>query len=386
MRRLIALGVLGFAFSAHAAPPPSYLALPSGYTVGRTEYHRYDLMEVSYPDPRSGGATSHIKPSGHWWRIDVSGDPRHFDFTVWRPALEGAGWTVLQAQGTFVLRRGEGTNAGDAWLKYTGGTRFDMVEIARPTEITLPSPGAVIEELHAGEDVPWLKSLPDMKQESFRIDEKALEETLSGSYMGPPVTYVSYTGSNEIVSLEGQRAYETALRMARWTILRSNESGVTTAHYTQNGRDIWLKVTPWPGRLTFAFSDVGAAAAAAKLRAALDKDGHVALYGIYFDTNKDVLRPDSEPTLQQILALLHDAPRLSVEIQGHTDSTGAKEHNQQLSLARAESVMRWLTEHGVAAARLTAKGYAETRPVADNKTPEGRARNRRVELADIHHK
>ena len=75
-------------------------------------------------------------------------------------------------------------------------------------------------------------------------------------------------------------------------------------------------------------------------------------------------------------------PSLQVEIQGHIDNVGADAYNQTLSEARARSVMTWLTQHGVAAARLSAKGYGKTQPVADNNSEDGRMRNRRVEIAN----
>jgi OmpA-OmpF porin, OOP family len=73
---------------------------------------------------------------------------------------------------------------------------------------------------------------------------------------------------------------------------------------------------------------------------------------------------------------------LKLEVQGHTDNAGTDAYNQTLSAARAPSVVAWLTHHGVAADRLTSKGYGKTRPVATNATDEGRGKNRRVEIAD----
>jgi outer membrane protein OmpA-like peptidoglycan-associated protein len=73
---------------------------------------------------------------------------------------------------------------------------------------------------------------------------------------------------------------------------------------------------------------------------------------------------------------------LKLEVQGHTDNVGNDAYNQTLSEARAKAVATWLTQHGVAADRLTAKGYGKTKPVADNGSDEGRAKNRRVEIAD----
>ena len=115
----------------------------------------------------------------------------------------------------------------------------------------------------------------------------------------------------------------------------------------------------------------------------LENDGKVDLYGIYFDTDKATLKAESEGTLQQVLALLKGKPELRLEIGGHTDSQASDTHNLDLSRRRAQSVVKWLTDKGLAANRLQAEGFGESRPVADNETPAGRALNRRVEIRDL---
>jgi len=94
------------------------------------------------------------------------------------------------------------------------------------------------------------------------------------------------------------------------------------------------------------------------------------------------LKPESDPVLERVCATLTGNTALHAEIQGHTDNVGTAEYNQALSEARAGAVVALLGGHGVAADRLSAKGYGLTVPVADNRTDEGRARNRRVEIAD----
>jgi OOP family OmpA-OmpF porin len=115
----------------------------------------------------------------------------------------------------------------------------------------------------------------------------------------------------------------------------------------------------------------------------LETDGKVDLYGIYFDTDKATLKSESEATLNQVLSMLKAKPALRIEIGGHTDSQAADNYNLDLSKRRAQTVMKWLTDKGVAASRLTAKGFGESSPVADNETAAGRALNRRVEIRDI---
>jgi len=111
----------------------------------------------------------------------------------------------------------------------------------------------------------------------------------------------------------------------------------------------------------------------------LSKDGFITLY-VNFDTGKSTIKPDSAATLDSAAAALKEAANLKVEVAGHTDNVGTPEANLKLSQDRAQAVMAALTERGVKADRLTAKGYGQTSPVADNRTEDGRAKNRRVEL------
>jgi OOP family OmpA-OmpF porin len=117
------------------------------------------------------------------------------------------------------------------------------------------------------------------------------------------------------------------------------------------------------------------------LKRQIQQNGTVAIYGIHFDTASAKLRPDSLPSLNQILQLVKSSPGARWTIAGHTDNQGGADYNLKLSLARAHSVVTWLTEHGASGGTLTAKGYGLTRPLADNATESGRALNRRVEVS-----
>jgi OmpA-OmpF porin, OOP family len=102
---------------------------------------------------------------------------------------------------------------------------------------------------------------------------------------------------------------------------------------------------------------------------------------VQFETGTAVIRDDSAELLQQVVNLLQSHPEVqSCEVAGHTDDTGQPELNRQLSEARARAVMSWLVARGVDSQRLSARGYGEARPIADNTSEEGRARNRRVEF------
>ena len=101
---------------------------------------------------------------------------------------------------------------------------------------------------------------------------------------------------------------------------------------------------------------------------------------VLFDTGSYTLKPGAREKLAKISGIVLAHPGLNLQIEGHTDSVGADEFNQQLSERRADSVRDFLAEQGVPASSITAKGFGKTQPVASNDTPEGRQRNRRVEL------
>lgn len=122
-------------------------------------------------------------------------------------------------------------------------------------------------------------------------------------------------------------------------------------------------------------------AEAGSLGETLDEQGRVVIPGIYFDTAKATLRPDSQPALEALLGVLEARPETRFVIEGHTDSQGDDAYNQKLSEDRAASVVAWLVERGIDAGRLTPKGFGESRPVAENTTDTGRQLNRRVEVA-----
>ncbi|MFK8001570.1 MAG: OmpA family protein [Polyangiales bacterium] len=107
------------------------------------------------------------------------------------------------------------------------------------------------------------------------------------------------------------------------------------------------------------------------------------LPGITFALNSAEILPASERTLNIARQILSDNPDARVEVGGHTDNTGARQHNMQLSRARADSVKAWLSGHGIEASRMTTRGYGPTQPAATNETEEGRAQNRRIEFSRI---
>ena len=101
---------------------------------------------------------------------------------------------------------------------------------------------------------------------------------------------------------------------------------------------------------------------------------------VYFDTGSANLTKESLPALNKLLKIMKENPNFKIEIDGHTDSTGIKDFNMKLSLMRADTIKYWLVMNGISEDRITTKGFGDTRPIADNKSPDGRRKNRRVEI------
>lgn len=116
----------------------------------------------------------------------------------------------------------------------------------------------------------------------------------------------------------------------------------------------------------------------------IGEEGHIAIYGIYFDTDKAEIKPESKPSLDEIAKLLKKVTTLKLIIVGHTDNQGTLAYNMGLSKRRAAAVVRALTtQYGIAPARLQSQGVAFLAPVASNRNEAGRAKNRRVELVEF---
>ena len=115
----------------------------------------------------------------------------------------------------------------------------------------------------------------------------------------------------------------------------------------------------------------------------IDPPKEFVLENVYFDTGKSSLKPNSFKALNDLVEILKIKNTMVVEIQGHTDDVGKPEDNLKLSQERAEAVKKYLESKGIEALRITAKGYGQTQPIADNSTDEGKAKNRRTSLKVI---
>ncbi|SJZ96841.1 OmpA family protein [Novilysobacter spongiicola] len=153
-------------------------------------------------------------------------------------------------------------------------------------------------------------------------------------------------------------------------------------------REIWIRVCQSRRVAGFIVGETQALVPtvtllpAGELKQQLDADGKVALQ-VNFATDRAEILPESQPQIEQVLALLQAHPDLKLSINGHTDDSGDAAHNQQLSEARAASVAAALTAEGIDPSRLQTQGFGQSEPVADNATEAGKAKNRRVELVRI---
>jgi outer membrane protein OmpA-like peptidoglycan-associated protein len=204
-------------------------------------------------------------------------------------------------------------------------------------------------------------------------DVKGFDKVTSASLSGQDenwegkVTVLGYTiktGAKQASMLQIGRNYENALKKIGGKILVSEgrEYAVTVVEKGTMRQDV--------------------VADAAALRASIAVTGKAAVYGIYFDTGKSVVKPESSPSLDEITKLLKQNASLELYVVGHTDNVGALDPNLKLSADRADAVVKALIGRGVAASRLKGAGAGPYCPVESNRTEAGKALNRRVELVE----
>ena len=205
------------------------------------------------------------------------------------------------------------------------------------------------------------------------------------------VHYQLNEGEKQRSRVQVIRNYEAAFKTLGGVMSAQLDDGGENFFYarTKDGKDLWGYLNAYnPG--TFSFTLVEKASMVQDVVANADAfsndlkaTGHAAVYGIYFDTGKSEVKPESEAALKELAKLLTTDAQLRLLVVGHTDSVGQLQDNMKLSQARAEAVVKALsTKHGVPAARLKALGAGPISPVATNRTDEGRAKNRRVELVE----
>ena len=380
---------------AQDTPWAGAVTLPSGVTptIGTLITHSFDagvFLVGTIPTPKRGKYAS-----GYLTRTPEGfHEPSDAAWKKWEPALRAGGWTLKGHEAdTYTVQKLAGTV--ESWLAIDLAEYLDpkltLVQLpATPRRIDLVAPGAAPEKPAATQEWPFLKAVASSTLENTATIEEPLDVTVAGLDKEPHLVGRSYvvrqdTPPAALSKLEFELSYRDALTRAGWTVLPRGTTpegeGVLRAHYATNGRDIWAAL----GRanddsntgMSFMVADLGADDWAKVLASACT----LPLYGVMFDFDKATLKPESTPILDKAAAALTTDATLAVEVQGHTDDVGDGAYNLRLSGQRADSVRTWLVQHGVAATRLTSKGYGKTQPLVENSSDANRARNRRVELS-----
>jgi len=250
-------------------------------------------------------------------------------------------------------------------------------------------------------DTPYFTGMP-----SYKIGD-ASDQEFAGYrfYNGKDCTTVegkkhhrAYTlkeNAKQASELQISRNYANAVKNMGGTIVFEGEcSGADCAEncgyrmmvgkVIKGGNELWVEIVPFNGGGDYYLTVVVKEAmkqdvTASTMLDALNRDGHIALY-INFDTGKSTIKPESKPIIEQIVQMMKANPGLKISVEGHTDNVGNPQSNKTLSDDRAKSVVSAIVAQGIDAKRLSAAGHGQDKPIADNKTEEGRAKNRRVEL------
>ena len=311
-------------------------------------------------------------------------------------ALASAGWTIDTERPDFLVahlaRDGREIWAALSYKAGWGTSHFDVIEKA-PMPVLIepgkPTPVPAGPRPEPAKDYPAISRLPGQVMRSYdekKFDAYSFEMAGHGHRVeGRKLRFVYDMAKDQKVpsAIHFAETYRQLFRAEGWTVLTARPS-LVSALLDDSGKQTWAQVEYNPGWGSMSINVVEPAefhqqVSASSLVDQLKREGHVA-FQVHFDTGEAAIRAESQPAIAQMVEMLKSDPALKVEVQGHTDNTGDEKGNLALSEARAKSVLAALVQGGIDAARLTAKGYGRTRPVADNDTEGGRALNRRVEL------
>jgi OmpA-OmpF porin, OOP family len=154
-----------------------------------------------------------------------------------------------------------------------------------------------------------------------------------------------------------------------------------------NSQSKWIIVDTYRNRDRYSFTVLTASKLPdilpiGEFQKQLETQGYVTL-NVNFDNNKSAIRTEDKPTLNQVVQLLKASPKLRLSVDGHTDNVGNAAANKTLSQQRSEAIVAYLVGEGIEKSRLVAKGFGSENPIADNRSEDGRAKNRRVELVKL---
>jgi OOP family OmpA-OmpF porin len=251
-------------------------------------------------------------------------------------------------------------------------------------------------DVEGGKDHPLLSRMPGYYLENYDVkdfDSYDVSAYVSGAdalWKGKftKLAYNRKEGSKPVSMTQIAANYENAVKKIGGKIL-SSDGRVINAKIQKGAAVTYVQVAAFNDGRNYDLVIVETkpmeqevTADASALNQSIASTGKVAVYGIYFDTGKSEIKPESNPALEEITKLLTQNPRLRLYVVGHTDDTGNFESNLKLSADRAASVVKALTGRGIDPSRLKPAGAGPYCPVESNRTEDGRAKNRRVELVE----
>lgn len=259
------------------------------------------------------------------------------------------------------------------------------------------------EDSAGSKDHPLLNRYPDSRIVEYAKNYDAVEfavaknpdgtekrESIEGE--ATKIRYFHNIPEKQPSPLQIIRNYQNAIKAIGGEIIFErkpvpNDGGETTLKVIQKDKEFWIQLVPGIYSSPTQSYDLNIVerqamtqvVTANELKDEIEEKGFVTLH-INFDTNKWDIKPEAKPTLAEVATMLKAAPDLKINIEGHTDNVGEAEDNKTLSANRAQSVLTALVSLGIPADQLSSAGFGEEKPVADNRSDEGRAQNRRVEL------
>jgi outer membrane protein OmpA-like peptidoglycan-associated protein len=256
------------------------------------------------------------------------------------------------------------------------------------------------EDKHGCKDHPMFTRMENFyiehcKEEKFGEvdfkDEKGKKIKVEGKVF--KIDYHIKKGFTPPSGLQVIRNHENAIKKIGGVKVFQEGSYEIWLKLDKGGKAFWVYIDSWHGGgkgesygMTIVEKEAMAqevVADAKSLMSDIQAKGSASVYGIYFDFDKADIKPESEPAIKEIAKLLQENKGLKLYVVGHTDNVGTLDYNLKLSKARADAVVKELTtKHKISPDRLRAFGVASLAPVASNKTEEGRAKNRRVELVE----
>ena len=195
------------------------------------------------------------------------------------------------------------------------------------------------------------------------------------------LTFIKYESENDVGALKIIRNFSNAIKKIGGTAYEQYGNRVYL-HLKQGNKETWAEVFAGDYDYDLTVVEKGEVEQEITANAILDelnKTGKAILY-INFDSGKSTIKKESMPVAEQIIEMMNQAPDIQISVEGHTDSDGKNEANLKLSEARAKAVMDAIVKGGIDKTRLSSAGFGEEKPIADNSTEEGKAKNRRVEL------